>query len=103
MFKWFLQRITGLILFAGLLVHFYIMHYSGAENITYEAVMTRLSSPWWKGFDIVFLASVIYHGFNGLWGISTEYIEKEGYLKTVETLLLVLSVVLFIKGVTIIL
>ena len=103
MFKWFLQRITGLILFAGLIVHFYIMHYSGAENITYEAVMTRLSSPLWKAFDIIFLVSVLYHAFNGLWGISIEYIKKEGNLKTLRAILVVLSIILFLKGVTIIL
>ncbi len=103
MFKWFLQRITGLILFAGLIVHFFVMHYSGAENIGYDAVMARLSSPWWKGFDIIFLVSVLYHGFNGLWGISIEYIKKEGTLKTVRTILVVMSIILFVKGVTIIL
>ncbi len=103
MIKWFLQRITGLILFAGLIVHFYIMHYSGAENISYDAVMARISSPWWKAFDIIFLISVLYHGFNGLWGISIEYLKKEGTLKTVRTILVVMSIILFVKGVTIIL
>ncbi|RMG68664.1 MAG: succinate dehydrogenase, hydrophobic membrane anchor protein [Nitrospirae bacterium] len=103
MLKWLFQRVTGVVLFIGLIVHFYVMHYSGADNIGYQAVMARLSSPLWKGFDIIFLLSVIYHGFNGLWGICLEYIKREGYLNTVKTFLMVISFILFVKGVTIIL
>jgi len=74
---WFFHRITGAVLFFGLILHFYVMHFAGAQNFTYEAVMARFASPWWIGFNAAFLVSAAYHGFNGLWGIGLEYI-KDG-------------------------
>ena len=72
---WLIQRITGAVLFLGLAVHFYVMHFIGPEQLTYEAVSARLADPAWIAFNIAFLLSAIYHGFNGLWGIAIEYLK----------------------------
>jgi len=101
--QWLLQRVTGLVLLAGLVVHFYVMHYSGGNALDYESVMARLESPYWKAFDILFLVAILYHGFNGLWGIAIEYIGNDRLLKPVQLLIVVLSLGLFFTGVGIIL
>ncbi len=100
--QWALQRITGLILFFGLIVHFYVMHYSGSSALEYEEIARRLSSPFWKGFDILFLGSILYHGFNGLWGIAIEYIHSRKLLKIAHTLIVLLAAGLLATGVMVI-
>ncbi len=96
---WLFQRVTGVLLVAGLLVHFIIMHYSGPEQITYAFVMARFSNPLWKLFDLAFLLSVIYHGFNGVWGIVLEYISSESLRKACQVGLLTAASVLAAAGI----
>jgi succinate dehydrogenase hydrophobic membrane anchor protein len=100
--QWFLQRLTGVVLFAGLIIHFYVMHYSGTDQLAYESVIKRISSPYWKAFDIVFLISILYHGLNGLWGIVTEYVHSIRLLKVVRTSIILLAFIVLFTGVYII-
>ncbi len=99
---WLFQRITGLVLLAGLAVHFGVMHFSGGQQISHEFVLRRISSPYWKTFDLVFLSSVIYHGFNGLWGIALEYVSSPGWLRFSKGLLVASAFVLVLTGVYIV-
>jgi len=99
---WFLQRISGVVLFLGLVVHFYVMHYSGEGQIGYEAVMARLRNPFWITFDVLFLVFVIYHGFNGIWGIVVEYIASSTLRRVCHRILLASSFILLGAGVYIV-
>lgn len=99
---WLLQRATGLFLLAGVLFHFFFMHFTGEKQITYEIVIRRLSSPYWKTFDSLFLISAIYHGFNGMWGLSLEYISGEKLRGLAQVLILVSAAVLLATGIYII-
>jgi succinate dehydrogenase membrane anchor subunit len=96
---WLFQRLTGLVLIAGLLLHFSIMHFSGQQQITYEVVLRRISNPLWKAFDLFFLGVVLFHGFNGFWGIATEYIRSARVLKVSRGIILVSVFVLLITGI----
>ena len=87
---------------AGLIVHFSVMHFSGSRQITGEFVMRRISSPYWKAFDLAFLSSAIFHGFNGLWGITIEYVSRPGWLKVSRTALLASAAMLMIAGIYIV-
>jgi len=62
------------LLIAGLALHFWMMHLSGPKEITHEFVVRRLSNPWWIAFNLAFLVAILYHGFNGLWGLALEYV-----------------------------
>jgi succinate dehydrogenase hydrophobic anchor subunit len=64
--RWLIQRVSGIALLAMLLAHFWMTHSAGGE-ITYEAVMQRLSQPYWKIYNLTFLVLCIYHGLNGGW------------------------------------
>lgn len=99
---WLLQRFTGAFLLAGVLFHFFFMHFTGPDKITYEVVIRRLSSPWWKAFDIIFLATAVFHGFNGLWGLVLEYIHGEKLRGVTQVFILVSAVVLFAAGIYIV-
>ncbi len=67
-FLWFFQRVTGAALLFGLLAHFWVLHFFPPEHgeITYRTVMERLNSPIWRGIDLLFLVSALYHGMNGV-------------------------------------
>ncbi|MFO0754008.1 MAG: succinate dehydrogenase, hydrophobic membrane anchor protein [Thermodesulfovibrionales bacterium] len=99
---WLFQRVTGVLLVAGLAVHFLVMHFSGPEKITHAVVLERISSPWWKTFDVVFLSAALYHGFNGLWGLAEEYIRPAGLRRAAKTALFLLAAVLYAVGISIV-
>ncbi len=99
---WLIQRITGLILLAGLIVHFSVMHFSGPKQITFDVVIRRLSNPYWKVFDLCFLVAILFHGFNGLWGIAIEYISSVRLLRFSQALIVTMASLLLVTGVYII-
>lgn len=99
---WLFQRVTGVLLVAGLAVHFIVMHYSGGEQTSYEAVAQRLANPFWKAFDIAFLVSAVYHGFNGLWGMADEYVRSRPLTALLKGALLITALLLTIAGISII-
>lgn len=99
---WLFQRLTGLVLVAGLLLHFSIMHFSGQEQITYAFVLKRLSNPYWKAFDLFFLVTILFHGFNGLWGIALEYARAGRLLKVFQGFIMISVISLLLTGIYII-
>lgn len=101
--QWFFQRITGLLLFIGLMVHFYVMHFEGPSSIEHSSIIERFSNPYWITFDIFLLAILSYHGFNGLWGMAIEYIKSERLLRVIQISILFSVVVILIFGVFIVL
>ncbi len=99
---WLFQRVTGVVLIACLAIHFGVMHFSGGQQISHEFVFRRISSPYWKAFDLVFLTSVIFHGFNGLWGLALEYVGSPIWLKFSKGVILTSASVLVLTGVYIV-
>ena len=76
-FLWFFQRFTGFLLMVMLLLHIYLLHFAIAgESPTYQEVMSRMGTPFWKSFDLVFLYLVIFHGLNGLWQVLIDYFHR---------------------------
>lgn len=91
-----------MLLICGLILHFAIMHFSGAHEITYSFVVKRLSNPWWKAFDVAFLLTAIYHGFNGFWGLALEYVSSVRLLRLSQAFILLLAFGLVVTGIYIV-
>ena len=74
---WYLQRITGAALLFLLVAHFWVEHFMSAElrrgELSYEAILTRISNPLWQNIDIAFLLIALYHGLNGVRNIVLDY------------------------------
>src|SRR5713226_7725746 len=74
---WYLQRITGALLIVLLVAHFWVEHFMSANlrrgDLTYEAILGRISNPVWQVIDISFLLIALYHGLNGLRNIVLDY------------------------------
>src|SRR5215475_6527395 len=75
--SWYLQRITGALLLNLLAAHFWVEHFMTAElrrgDLSYHAILGRISNPLWQFIDIAFLLVALYHGLNGLRNIVLDY------------------------------
>jgi len=98
-FLWFLQRLTAAGLLILLLTHFYFLHYAQEGFVTYEKVAARLASPWWKGFDILFLTLAVFHGFNGFQMVVLEYVHGERAQHRLILLLWIVALTLLSIGI----
>lgn len=77
---WALHRISGVLLVAGMAVHFYVMHFGSATALTQASVLARLGQPRWIVFNFALLALVVYHGLYGIMGIVREYVSTERFV-----------------------
>lgn len=99
--EWYLQRITGAILFFQVLFHFGVYHFiEGVGNISYDLAIARLANPWWKAFEFSFLIFSLYHGMNGIKMIIDDYITSRGWRMAALTVLYVGVFGIFIIGTT---
>lgn len=72
-FSWVFQRVTGVILVVIMISHYILMHYNPQSGHTYDAVLARMQSNWYRIFDLTFVVLGMYHGLNGVWGIFRDY------------------------------
>lgn len=71
---WFLHRLSGLYLAVVLFIHVLLLHVLMKEEITFDAIAERVSTPLWKTINISFLAVALAHGLYGLWIILDDYV-----------------------------
>jgi len=74
---WYTQRLTGALLVPLLAAHFWVEHYMSDTllrgELTYEAILARISNPLWQAIDISFLVVALVHGLNGFRSIVLDY------------------------------
>ena len=98
MYGWLLQRITGILLIVGMIVHYLYLHFFSKGNLDFEYVASRLQSPWWVIFDTCLLAVIIYHGFYGLSEIINDYNPKPYVKNILSYIFLFTGIFLFLWG-----
>ncbi len=101
-FDWLFQRISGVVLAVAFAAHFIVLHFMGDGTFSYESVATRLASPFWKTFDLLFLAFALYHSVTGTRLIIDDYIHSPGWRTFLTSALWVLAIVMLILGTVII-
>jgi len=101
--SWFFQRVTGIVLAIVMIFHFFLMHTDPASGHTYQAVLDRLSHPFWKMFDLAFVILGLYHGVNGTIGIFRDFEMKPWLRMGIYGFLVVLAVYFGVLGFTTIL
>lgn len=97
-FGWYFQRITGLVLFIQVLVHFYISHNTWDSGHDWATIIARLSNPYMRTFYLVFVALGLYHGLNGLWSVIRDYNMKPGMRKTIFAVIMVVGIFIGVLG-----
>lgn len=98
-FSWIFQRITGIVLVVVLIGHYILMHYNPESGHTYDAVLIRMQSSWYRVLDLTFVVLAMYHGLNGVWSIFRDYKLKPWQTVSVLSLLLVFGLAFTLWGI----
>lgn len=98
-FSWVFQRITGVILVVILIGHFILMHYTPESGHTYDAVLARMQSNWYRVLDLVFVVLAMYHGLNGVWGIFRDFKLKQWQSVTILSVIIILGLAFTLWGI----
>jgi succinate dehydrogenase hydrophobic membrane anchor protein len=97
-YAWLFQMVSGVLLVICLFVHFFMLHYMGFEQRLHDEVVTRLESPVWKSFYLLFLSLGLFHGFNGAWAVVVDYVKRDVWRIGAFVIIVTLAVSLFLLG-----
>ena len=97
---WFLQRVTGIVLLFVMIGHYILMHYNIDSGHTYDAVLSRMQNPFYKGLQMTFVVLGIYHGVNGTWSVVRDFELKNSVSWTIYALMVISGVVFGLIGIT---
>ena len=73
MLSWLLQRVSGIVLVYALILHLWTVHYVHGGRLTWETIRLRFQEGSWALYYFLFIPAVLYHAFNGIWGIVLDY------------------------------
>jgi succinate dehydrogenase / fumarate reductase membrane anchor subunit len=96
---WLLQRVTAVLLFIGLMYHFIYYHFISNGVYTWKEVVARMQSPWFNLLQFTFLAAALYHGLNGVWMVTEDYIHGKTWRMIIFSLILFVGLALFFVGI----
>jgi len=97
--QWLLQRISAVIIFVIIMIHFVTYHMLSEGAYKYEKVVSKMKSPWFNLMQFLLLCAVLYHGLNGVWMLVEDYIHIKGLRLFLFSLIIVVGVSLFFVGV----
>ena len=75
------------------------MHYTPESGHTYDAVLARMQSNWYRILDLTFLVLAMYHGLNGVWGIFRDYKLKQWQSVAIVGTLIILGLAFTLWGI----
>jgi len=96
---WLLQRISAVILFILLMLHFVTYHFLGkGKPVDYHWVMSKVGNWWFPLPQFAFLITALYHGLNGLWSVLEDYTTSRFWRLVWYSLLLMVGIILLFVG-----
>ncbi|MBI4835121.1 MAG: hypothetical protein HY811_09930 [Planctomycetes bacterium] len=102
--RWFFQRITGILLTALLAIHIITLHFTVSEVISFDTVVTRIqSSIFWLFFYTLFLLLTLWHGFNGVYEVVSDYAPSPGLKRFMIWFFWLFGLILFAWGMNVLL
>lgn len=96
---WLLQRISAVILFILLLFHFVSYHFISKGIFAWKDVVAKMQSPWFNLMQFLFLVTALYHGINGIWMVTEDYIHNKTWRMVIFSLLVFISLSLLFVGI----
>jgi succinate dehydrogenase / fumarate reductase membrane anchor subunit len=96
---WLLQRVTAVILFILLIYHFAYYHFISKGIYPWKEVVARMQSPWFNLLQFLFLSTALYHGLNGIWMVTEDYIHGKTWRMIIFSLILLVGFSLFFVGI----
>ncbi|MEN8154784.1 MAG: succinate dehydrogenase, hydrophobic membrane anchor protein [Acidobacteriota bacterium] len=95
---WLFQRVSAIVLFILLMVHFVTYHFIGHGIVKYADVVEKMKAPWFNLIQFIFLLTALYHGINGIWMVAEDYMKKRGTRIFVFSILVLLGLILLFVG-----
>ena len=95
---WLLQRVTAVVLFIILMYHFVFYHFISKGNYPWEEVVAKMQSPWFNLLQFIFLLTALFHGLNGIWMVTEDYIHNKTWRMIIFSLILLGGLALFFVG-----
>lgn len=98
--NWWIQRLSGLLLFILLLWHFFLMHFANAGELTYEWVYKNFNDYYifYRVEVILFLILALYHGLGGIRMVVMDFSISKGFERAIFWVFLFAGAVLFLWG-----
>ena len=98
-FSWIFQRVTGIILVVIMIGHYILMHYNPESGHSYDAVLARMQSSWYRVLDLTFVVLGLYHGLNGVWSIFRDFSLKTWQAITFLSIIVIFGLAFTLWGV----
>ncbi len=100
LWSWFIQRITGALLVLFIIAHFWVTHFAvPGEEITFSGVSSRLQMGFFVVLDSALLATVIYHGLNGVRNVIFDFNPGPAARTAISWVVLIIGLITFVYGV----
>ena len=100
MLAWLFMRLSGVVLVILIFGHLFsnLMVGDGVHAIDFAFVGGKLSSPFWKVWDLLMLWLALIHGANGMRTIVNDYVSKPGVAKALKVALFLAAALLILLG-----
>ncbi len=96
--SFFLRRFTGVALVLYLFLHLWVIGSATAGPDVFNARLDAVQGPVFKLFEILLLAAVIYHAFDGIRLLIVHYFDVTEYRKSLFYAAFVVAAILTIAG-----
>ncbi len=96
---WLLQRVTAVILFIVIIYHFVLYHFISLGHYPWTDVVAKMKSPWFNLLQFIFLITALYHGLNGVWMVTEDYIHNKTWRMIIFSGIVLLGLALLFVGV----
>ncbi len=97
---WLLQRVSAVIL--GCYTIFLLVYIIAHPHLTYHAWQSLFNNAWMRIASVLVLLSLLLHAWIGIWTIFTDYIKCPVLRGTLQVLMIVTLLGLFVWGLEII-
>ena len=99
LYTWVFMRLSGLLLLFLAVGHMVLMHLvHTVEEVSYEFVVARFATPFWRGYDWLMLSLAMLHGVNGMRIIINDYVHRSRLRILTLRVLYGAAVLLFLVG-----
>ncbi len=98
--SWILQALSGLLVIVLISLHLLAQHFTAPGGLlNYDAVVAHLRNPVVFLLETAFAGTVLFHAFAGVRAILLDLAPSQARERTINRVLVVLGVVLFLYGV----
>lgn len=99
LFAWYFMRISGVTLVLLAVLHVVIMHVINTVNeIDWQFVADRWSSPFWQVYDFLLLTLALIHGLNGARVCVDDYVRGVGWRTLAYSAIILIGIFFLVTG-----